>query len=103
MLKLNGRSISETLYMQGASGSQISYIGAVNSSSSVKEFVDFILNNSLSIEYMETFTYYNETQVITGIETSVFDSEGNVSVSTLKYSVTIKEKYYILEVAEDPA
>lgn len=101
--KSNGLSISETIYMSNSSGSQISYIGAVDSSSSANEFIDFVMNNSLTIGYIETFTYYSDTAVVTSIETSAFDSQGNVSLSTINYSITIKDGYYILQDIEDPA
>jgi len=95
--KTDGLITSETLYSPNTDSSQINFIGAVNSGSNAQAFYDFILNNALTVEYIETYTYYKNTQVITNIVTSVYDSAGNISVSTVNYVVTLKDGYYILK------
>ena len=95
--KTNGLITSETLYSQTMDSTQINFIGAVNSGSDAQAFYEFIMNNSLTVEYVEKYTYYKNTQVISNIETTVYDSEGNMSVSTVNYEIAERDGYYILK------
>lgn len=96
MEKKDGRVISETSYLPQAKDGSVIYLGSLSSESSGQDYYDFVKNNDLQINYIEDYTYFDDTNIIMNSTTTTTDENGNTNVSEEKYNVVEKSGYYIL-------
>ena len=87
---VDGRQVKETMYELAASDGSIVYMGSLSSQSSGQEFYDFIKNSGLSVQYINEYTFYKNTNVIISTRETTYSDDGTPTVTEENYSIEKK-------------